>query len=101
MIQQMLQAKTRKNKCETVKYAAKVVECRLKDLQTKHEQGREQQVVIESWQEQEGEVDMRGYLPTEDARVKVLPSGVISSGGADRQQAIVTASRQKKRHRKS
>ena len=101
MIQQLLQARTRKNTCETVKYAAKVVECRLKDLQATCEEGRKQKVVIESWQEQEGEVGMRGYLPTEDARVKVLPSGAISSGGADRQQAIVTASRQEKRHRNS
>ena len=32
-----------------------------------------QQVAIEDWQEQKGEVSRRGYLPTEDARVEIMP----------------------------
>ena len=48
MIHQMLQARGSKNKGETVENVTKLVEGRQKDMQTKQEQERKQQVVVES-----------------------------------------------------
>ena len=47
MIQQMWQARTRENKCETVKMCSKGVERRMKDLKAKREEGGKQHGVIE------------------------------------------------------
>ena len=53
MIQHMLQTRASKNTSDTLKYATKVVEGILRDLQKKQEEERQRQkVVLESWQEQ-------------------------------------------------
>ena len=55
------QIRTSGSKGEIVKYTAKVFE-----------EERKQQMVFDSWPEQEGEVSKKGFLPTEEARVKVV-----------------------------
>ena len=82
MMQQMLQARAGKNnKCETVKYATKVVESMMQGLQAKQEEEGKLRAISESWQEQEGEVNRRGCLPPDHARAKVVPerSGIFGS----------------------
>ena len=98
MVQQMLQARTSKNQCETVKDAAEAVESRMKDLQANRDEESKPQMVFERCQEQEGEVSRRSrQLKRHESTM--CPNGAVSSGAANRQQAAVTASRLTERNR--
>ena len=92
MIQQTVQARTSKNKSVTVEYAEKAAQGRMKDLRSKLQEERTQQMNIERWQEQAGAGRMRGTCQQRKHESNTCPSGAMSP---------VTANRKRKEHHRS
>ena len=96
-MQQVVQARTSKNRSGTIKYAEQVIESRMKDLQAKRDEERKQQREIERWQQEEDEQAREATCQRREHESRLCPHGAMSSATAKRQQAMVTAIRQ---HRK-
>ena len=73
VVQQLVQTGTRENELEIIQYADEVVDILMKTWKQSMQRKENSRRESTSWHEPEGVVGSRGYIPTEDARFKVVP----------------------------